>query len=79
MEHFQHATDKAVFHMTSFKTGQPRSGTIGSDRDANNADDVQGQIGLRLRAIYESVVAEPVPDRFIALLESLDCCNRKKM
>lgn len=38
-------------------------------------DDVQGQIGLRLRALYEEIVSDPVPDRFRTLLESLDCSN----
>jgi hypothetical protein len=46
--------------------------------DRNDGEDVQGQIGLRLRAVYEAIVAEPVPDRFRTLLESLDCSNERK-
>lgn len=30
------------------------------------------QIGSRLRALYRSVEEEPVPDRFLDLLEQLD-------
>jgi hypothetical protein len=37
--------------------------------------DLQGHIGRQLRAVYEEVVREPVPDRFLKLLEELD---RKK-
>jgi hypothetical protein len=44
-----------------------------------STDDVQGQIGLRLRAVYETIVSEPVPDRFKALLETLDCSNQRKV
>jgi len=34
--------------------------------------DVQGHIGRQLRAVYDEVVREPVPDRFVKLLEELD-------
>lgn len=44
--------------------------------DGDRTEDVQGQIGLRLRALYEVIVAEPVPDRFRTLLESLDSSNK---
>ena len=49
-----------------------------SGSDSTGTEDVQGQIGLRLRALYETIVSEPVPDRFQTLLESLDCSNAPK-
>lgn len=35
-------------------------------------EDVQAQIGIQLRTVYEKLLAEPVPDRFLKLLEELD-------
>jgi hypothetical protein len=34
--------------------------------------DVEAHIGSRLRAMYDSVLREPVPDRFMDLLRQLD-------
>ena len=34
--------------------------------------DVETHIGSRLRAMYDSVLREPVPDRFLDLLHQLD-------
>ena len=34
--------------------------------------DVEAHIGGRLRAMYDSVLREPVPDRFMDLLRQLD-------
>jgi hypothetical protein len=33
--------------------------------------ELQGQIGQRLREAYNELVSEPVPDRFILLLQQL--------
>ena len=33
--------------------------------------ELQGQIGQRLREAYNELVSEPVPDRFIQLLQQL--------
>lgn len=33
--------------------------------------DAQARIGARLRQMYDSVVQEPIPDRFKALLDQL--------
>lgn len=35
-------------------------------------EDLQEQIGVQLRAVYETLISEPVPDRFLKLLEELD-------
>jgi hypothetical protein len=34
--------------------------------------ELQAMIGNRLRARYDEILAEPVPDRFLALLDELD-------
>ncbi len=34
--------------------------------------DLQAQIGRQLRAIYDGVLSQPVPDRFLELLDQLD-------
>jgi hypothetical protein len=34
--------------------------------------DVQSHIGRQLRSLYDSVVQQPVPDRFLELLSKLD-------
>ena len=38
---------------------------------AGLSPDLQAHIGRELRAAYQRIVEEPVPDRFLALLESL--------
>jgi hypothetical protein len=43
--------------------------------DAIVEADLQVQIGRQLRAVYDEVVSEGVPDRFLRLLEELE---RKK-
>jgi hypothetical protein len=35
-------------------------------------EDIQRHIGRHLRAMFERVAAEPVPDRFVTLLEQLE-------
>jgi hypothetical protein len=39
--------------------------------------DVQAKIGSQLRAIYDDVVKEGVPDRFVDLLQRLDKKDEK--
>lgn len=38
---------------------------------------VQNEIGKHLRAVYDDVINEPVPDRFMELLEQLERSARK--
>lgn len=33
--------------------------------------ELQGQIGQRLREVYNELIGEPVPDRFVQLLQQL--------
>lgn len=35
-------------------------------------NDMQAHIGRQLRAMYDTVVSQPVPDRFLELLNQLD-------
>jgi hypothetical protein len=37
--------------------------------------ELQGQIGQRLREAYNELICEPVPDRFINLLQQLKQCE----
>ena len=47
--------------------------TTPKDAPAGGFDaDMHGQIGRQLRSIYDSVVSQPVPDRFLELLNQLD-------
>jgi hypothetical protein len=54
----------------------------GPGRPAKNKDPavdqrIQREIGRHLRAQYDDVVNEPVPDRFLELLEQLERSVRK--
>ena len=40
--------------------------------------DVQGKIGQQLRAMYDDVVSEGVPDRFTEMLQRLDAQKEPK-
>ncbi len=42
------------------------------DGDRPGAADVQAYIGRQLRAVYDDVVKQPIPDRFLALMEQLE-------
>ncbi len=44
----------------------------GAKRDARLGKDVQAKIGQQLRALYDDVVSQGVPDRFVDLLSKLD-------
>ncbi len=37
-----------------------------------SVSDLQAHIGVRLKAFYDSVLSEPIPDRFAELLSRLD-------
>ena len=48
-------------------------GASGSpDGDRPGTTDVQAYIGRQLRAVYDDVVKQPIPDRFLALMEQLE-------
>ncbi len=39
---------------------------------------IQNEIGKHLRAIYDDVISEPVPSKFMDLLEQLERSSGKK-
>jgi len=57
--------------------GRPDSETgIGGgpcSRKAVSKSDIADQIGVHLRCIYDDVLAQPVPGRFLDLLQQLEC------
>jgi Anti-sigma factor NepR len=56
-------------------TGSPsqmETGTNPGKTDAKLGRDIQAKIGQQLRALYDEVVNQGVPDRFAALLNRLD-------
>jgi len=62
-------------------TGQLSSGASGPPpasthqklpSDSRDALDVQSRIGAQLHQIYEEVLQEPIPQRFLDLLSELD-------
>lgn len=44
-------------------------------KDARLGKDVQAKIGQQLRALYDDVVSQGVPDRFVDLLSRLDSAS----
>ena len=42
------------------------------DGNKPGVTDVQAYIGRQLRAVYDDVVKQPIPDRFLALMEQLE-------
>jgi Anti-sigma factor NepR len=63
-------------HMKDTKPTGPRSqmetGTSPGKADAKLGRDIQAKIGQQLRALYDEVVNQGVPDRFTDLLNRLD-------
>lgn len=53
-----------------------RGRTDGSGK-ARGDSSVERAIGSRLRAYYDEVAREPVPDRFVELLKQLDTDSKK--
>jgi hypothetical protein len=52
---------------------EPEASRKAVKKPAKRSDSsVQTAIGSRLRAYYDSVAQEPVPDRFLELLKQLD-------
>lgn len=45
------------------------------DGEATPAPELQAEIGVRLKAYYDTITREPVPDRFVELLGQLDAID----
>jgi hypothetical protein len=43
-----------------------------ASKEAGLESDIQAHLGRHLRAIYNEVAAQPVPDRFVKLLQQLE-------
>jgi hypothetical protein len=62
-------------HMKDKKVGQsaPMQSALHQRKaTAKLGRDVQAKIGQQLRAMYEEVLSQGVPDRFVELLDRLD-------
>ncbi len=67
--------------------GDARPAVLGLDAPATNddrhrsssrlSDQAQARIGHNLRTLYDSIVQQPVPDRFRELIERLDAQEPK--
>jgi len=49
-----------------------RNGATGSPAMGRPSNDIAEQIGRELRGLYAAVVSQPVPDRFLDLLNKLE-------
>lgn len=52
--------------------------TAATEASARLDDDVMTTIGRKLRAAYDDILEEPVPDRFLNLLDELDKKDRER-
>lgn len=50
----------------------------GDDTDAGAQAAIQVKLGQKLKEVYADVVNEPVPDRFVDLLNQLENSEKKK-
>ncbi len=50
----------------------PRGSEAPKDGARPGTTDVQAYIGRQLRAVYDDVVKQPIPDRFLALMKQLE-------
>ncbi len=70
--------------MLKLKDGPPRAGKVLAFARARkqNASNVcpfaQQRIGMSLRAMYDELVEQPLPDRFVELLAQLDQGQQEK-
>jgi hypothetical protein len=61
------------------KTMEPRRSSDLYDMPRGMLDrSLQAQLGRQLRAIFSDVAEEPVPERFIKLLEALEARERRR-
>ena len=54
------------------RSSMNKPGSTAVHHDATIGREVQGKIGEQLRAMYDDVVGQGVPDRFAELLKRLD-------
>jgi hypothetical protein len=72
----------ARIEMKNRKPAEPRPAMRSQERagryEASLGRDIRGKIGQQLRAMYDDVVGQGVPDRFRDLLEKLEQHSKKK-
>lgn len=56
---------------------QKRSSVAENARSYPDIMDANSEIGAKLRALYSAVQEEPIPEKFLDLLEKLDATERK--
>jgi hypothetical protein len=52
---------------------EPKAGGDACPKKAASKSHIADQIGMHLRSIYDDVLAQPVPGRFLDLLRQLEC------
>jgi hypothetical protein len=57
---------------------QPRAESVNLDEEIQIDEHVQRRIGAKLRAYYDELLNEPIPEKFIELLVKLDEKERKE-
>ena len=57
---------------------QPRAESVNLDEEIQIDEHVQRRIGAKLRAYYDELLNEPIPEKFIELLVRLDEKERKE-
>jgi Anti-sigma factor NepR len=60
------------------KPNRPAKKTMTSTAPAASKPQISDIIGRRLRTYYDEVAAQPVPERFLDLLEQLEAKSRPK-
>lgn len=70
-QHMQVATGKSKVTQANSRIRPATDMAEDTGVEPRLSDDSQAFIGLRLRELYDDVVAEPVPDRLLRLLDQL--------
>ena len=68
--------DKPVGQLKPMETAATRSKKPDS-KPAKLGREVQARLGQQLRAMYDDVVNQGVPDRFAELIKRIDCNGNK--
>ena len=65
-------------HEPGRRKPEPGIGSGPCARKAVSKPDIADQIGVHLRGIYDDVLAQPVPGRFLDLLQQLECTGSSR-
>jgi hypothetical protein len=67
-----------VFEDKSKPKSKPEPDNATRARKPGQSPELTGQIGNKLRSVYNEVLSQPVPDRFLDLLKELDVAVAQK-